>query len=181
MIDLPTAADLPREESPMAKVARHSREKGSNYERDVAKKIAGYFGFQWGDAFFRTKPHGRAQPQGDIQPINQMALIWGAAKLGPLECKNQKIWSFDQLFKNAEKSHLYGYWSKSNQDTKKENTVLFFTKAGVTDYVMHLDDNFEEGPVIHFSVGPDFFTKYFTIQTLKGFLKSHWPEPHSVL
>jgi hypothetical protein len=170
--NFPTAADTSLPENIKAKIAKRSRDKGSNYERDVAKKFALYFGLDWTRAFFRTKPHGHAQPNGDIQPINEMYDYWRAAKLGVLECKNRKEWSFDNLFKNPDKSYLIGYWTKSNTDTKSDNTVVVFTKNGVGDYVLHKADAIYDGPVISFSaVGYDFY-----IQTLKGFCISHWPK-----
>ncbi len=171
-MNLPTAAELTTlPESLKARIARKSRNKGSNYEREVAKKIAGYFNLEWTRAFFRTKPHGHAQPNGDIQPINEMYEHWRSAKLGVLECKNRKEWSFDNLFRNPDKSYLIGYWKKSNEDTKSNNTVVVFTKNGVSDYVLTLDDDIFEGPIIRFEA----LEYYFIIQSLKGFLNSHWP------
>lgn len=154
-----------------AKIAKRSRDKGSNYERDVAKKIADYFGWQWSQAFFRTKPHGMAQPNGDIQPINEMNDLWRAAKLGPLECKSRKEWSFNNLFKDVENSYLMGYWYKSNDDTRRNNTVLIFTKPAMTDFVLHVEDGCFLGPVVRFTIKSG---QELIIQTLKNFLKSHW-------
>lgn len=166
-------------ESLKARIARKSREKGSNYERTVAKKIAGYFGFKWDDAFFRTKPHGHAQPDGDIKPINEMQSIWKRAGLGPLECKNRKEWSFGQLFKNPEKSLLLGYWTKSNEDTNTTNTVVIFTKPGVSDFVLYALNG-------DFTCHETFLTfecndRRFVVHTLVSFLKMQWPDPQSLL
>lgn len=156
------------------KLAKRSRDKGSNYERDVAKKIASYFGWPWDQAFYRTKPHGHAQPNGDIQPINDMYDMWRAAKLGPIECKNRKEWSFNNLFKDPEHSYLGEYWKKSNGDTKHDNTVLIFTKPGVTDFVMFPCD-------VSFSSNSPHILAYIggyklVVQTLKDFLNEHWPK-----
>jgi len=160
-------------ESLKAKIARASRNKGSNYERDVAKKISAYFGWEWDACFFRTKPHGMKQPNGDIQPINDMNDLWRSAKLGPLECKSRKEWNFDQLFKQPSNSCLYRYWEKSNNDTKRDDTVLFFTKPSVSDYVMTANRNLIPiSPALTFKVGND----YFLIQTLKSFLIETWPK-----
>jgi len=171
MIDLPTASEVSKYPPDFrAKIAKASRSKGSNYERDVAKKIAAYFGEPWDSCSFRTKPHGMAQPNGDIQPINQMYERWKSAKLGPLECKNRNSWSFDQIFKNAEKSELYRYWEKSNKDTNRDDTVLIFTKNGVSDLVMTLDKiNYIE-PNLFFNVNQT----RFVIQTLKNFLLTNF-------
>lgn len=154
-----------------AKIAKRSRDKGSNYERDVAKKIAEYFGWKWDQAFFRTKPHGHAQPNGDIQPINEMNDLWRGAKLGPLECKNRQEWSFNNLFKDVENSYLMGYWYKSNEDTSRDNTVLIFTKPAMTDYVMHLNEGIYILPIIKIKIKDG---RELVIQTLKNFLGSHW-------
>jgi len=169
-MDEATLNKLP--ESLKAKIARASRNKGSNYEREVAKKIAAYFGWKWDSCFYRTKPHGMAQPNGDIQPINEMNDLWRVAKLGPIEAKCRKEWSFDQLFKDAKNSCLYRYWEKSNNDTKRDNTVLIFTKASVSDYVMTSNIQMTSTqPAIAFNVGDDFFL----IRTLKTFLTENWP------
>jgi hypothetical protein len=164
-------------ESIKAKIARASRNKGSNYEREVAKKISAYFGWEWANSFYRTKPHGMAQPNGDIQPINEMNDLWRAAKLGPLECKSRKEWSFDQLFKEPKNSCLYRYWEKSNNDTNRKDTVLLFTKPSVSDYVMTANRNLiPVSPALTFQVDDD----YFLIQTLKSFLVETWPKGDSV-
>lgn len=156
-----------------AKIAKASRNKGSNYEREVAKKISSYFGWKWDQAFFRTKPHGMAQPNGDIQPINEMNDVWRAAKLGPLECKSRKEWSFDNLFKNPRNSYIYGYWKKSNDDTNRNDSVVIFTKPSVSDYVLTSNRNLTTvTPCIYFNVDND----YFIIQTLKSFLNDNWPK-----
>lgn len=161
-------------ESIKAKIARASRNKGSNYERDIAKKISAYFGEQWQLNFYRTKPHGMAQPQGDLQPINDMSDRWRAAKLGPIECKlRNSEWSFDQLFKDAKNSYLYRYWDKSNNDTSSHDTVLIFTKNAVSDYIMTVNRNFiPQSVALTFQVDDDFFM----IQTLKDFLEETWPK-----
>jgi len=171
-MDEATLNKLP--ESLKAKIARASRNKGSNYEREVAKKIAAYFGWKWDSCFYRTKPHGMAQPNGDIQPINEMNDLWRQAKLGPLECKlRNNEWSFDQLFKNPKNSYLYRYWDKSNNDTKRHDTVLIFTKNAVSDYVMVANRNMiPEQTALCFKVDDDFFM----IQTLQAFLMDTWPK-----
>ena len=154
-----------------AKIAKRSRTKGSNYEREVAKKIANYFGEEWSSCFFRTKPHGMAQPNGDIQPINKMYDRWRGAKLGPIECKNRAVWSFDQLFKNPERSELYRYWKKSNEDTKSNNTVLVFTKNGVSDFVMTVDSVCAVAPYLLVVIP---FDAKLIIQTLPNFLAANF-------
>lgn len=183
--DLPTAAHLKRQEglpeTLKQQVARRAREIGSNYERDVAKKICNHFGIsKWQDGFFRTKPHGRAQPDGDIKPINDIRRVWLGAELGPLECKRRKEWSFPQFFKNPEKSHVYGYWIKSNEDTKTDNSIVFFTKPGTPDLVFYRfekNKNQLTDTVLFIQIEKD----TFVIQTLKAFLTQHFPDPLSLL
>ena len=175
-MSLPTAAEMTALPADLrAQIARRSRNKGSNYEREVAKKIANYFAEPWGSCFFRTKPHGMAQPNGDLQPINNMSDRWRGAKLGPLECKNRALWSFDQLYKNPAKSELYRYWVKSNEDCKSDNTIVFFTKNGVSDLVLLLTHNLTvEGSatVVYVTIE----THKFMIITLQSFLTFMWPK-----
>lgn len=174
MIDLPTAKEVTAIAPDVrAIIAKRSRNKGSNYERDVAKKIAAYFGQTWTQCFYRTKPHGHAQPEGDIKPINEMYARWKQyASLGPIECKSRAEWSWNNFFKNPEKSYLLQYWRKSNEDTGMDNTVLIFTKPSMMDFVMHADDMLSlSGAFISFEVEEDLLI----IQTLDAFLKNYWP------
>lgn len=158
-------------EEARAKINKYNSVKGGTFERDIAKAISAYFGLEWTTSFLRTKRSVGGQPNGDLCPINEMARIWHAAKLGPLEMKNRVDWTFDQIFKNPSTCKLYQYWLKSNEDTKSENSVLFFTKPGVTSYVLHLEDVCRYG-VKHLSFQVD--DKCFIIQTLKDFLEINW-------
>ena len=164
-----------------AKIAAKSRAIGSNYERDVAKKLSSYFGISnWQDAFFRTKPHGHAQPDGDIKPINEMRRIWEGAGLGRIECKRRKEWSFSQFFKNPEKSYVYGYWDKSNKDTNTSNSFVIFTKPGTPDLVFYAYEknrNQMDDTCLFIQTA----NNTFVIQTLKAFLTSHFPDSTSLL
>jgi hypothetical protein len=157
-------------------VAKRSRSKGSNYERDVAKKIAKHFGWNWNDCFIRTSLSSYAQPQGDLRPINDMRNLWIGAKLGPLECKNRASWSFDQLFKTPEKSELYRYWKKSNDDTNSDNTVLVFTKNAVSDFVMIRDGilDINQAGFTYLSIWGD--KEHLNILKLTDFLNTLWPK-----
>lgn len=181
----PTAAQVAKQagtpETLKQQIARKAREIGSNYERDVAKKICSHFGIsKWQDGFFRTKPHGRAQPEGDIKPINDIQRVWKMAGLGPLECKRRKEWSFQQFFKNPEKSHVYEYWVKSNEDTKSKNSIVFFTKPGTPDLVFYVFEKNKNqmGDTVLFIQTPE---NTFVVQTLKAFLQQHFPDPLSHL
>lgn len=156
-----------------AAIAKRSRNKGSNYEREVAKKIASYFGWKWSDAFIRTSLSSYAQPEGDLRPINDMKNLWQGARLGPLECKNRASWSFDQLFKTPHKSELYRYWTKSNLDTGSDNTILVFTKNGVSDLVMCLVNNVNPTDQVT-QIYCKIEGNSFIILTLDNFLKTLW-------
>jgi len=177
---LPTAADYEKQKLPpdvRAKINKRSAQKGSEYERVVAKKISSYFGIDWRQAFLKTKRTTGGQPHGDLMPIQEMYNTWKAAGLGPIECKNRKEWSFDEVFKRPNTCTLFQYWLKSNKDTGKDNSIIFFTKPGVTDYVMHLsEDGKMTGSLLTFEVDVDQTILYFTIQTLPSFLHKHWPE-----
>jgi len=172
--NLPTASNLPSDFK--AKIAKKSRTKGSNYERDVAKKIATYFGQNWNDCFIRTSLSSYAQPQGDLRPINQMRDLWIGAKLGPLECKNRATWTFDQLFKRSENSEIYRWWVKSNDDTDSIDTVLVFTKNGVSDYVMIRNTDWIGYSLDFTHIKFKVYDEHFLIFTLNNFLSTLWPK-----
>lgn len=155
------------------KINKRNSQKGGDYERKVAKMISDYHGLEWKNSFLKTKRTTGGQPHGDLLAIKDMGGIWYASKLGPIECKNRSTeWSFDQVFKNPENCQLIKYWLKSNEDTSSDNSVVFFTKVGVTDYVLHIDDDKYIEPVIKFTARGE----HFLIQTAKNFLLSHWPK-----
>lgn len=170
--ELTTAAEQSRLPADIrSKIAKRNSAKGGDYERTIAKKLSAYHDLEWKTAFLRTKRTTGGQPLGDLKAIDEMADIWKAAKLGPIECKNQKVWTVDQIFKSPEKNVIIEYWKKSNADTSSDNSLVFFTKAGVSDYVLHLDDAIERNtPVLRFeSQG-----QKFIIETLKSFLQTTW-------
>ena len=163
-----------------SKIAKRSTAKGGEYERRVAKLISSYFGLDWGKAFLRTKRTTGGQPHGDLKPIDDMYMIWKGSGYGTIECKCRKDWSFNEIFKNPSKSGVYDYWYKSCFDTNDEMTIVCFTKAGVTDYVMfpYHGEFPPRIPSIHFAIEG----RFFRITTLKAFLRFTWPnEPEHVL
>jgi len=179
--DLPTAAEYEKGNLPpevRAKINKRNSQKGGAYERDVGKKLAAYHGFDWTQAFLRTKRTTGGQPHGDLMPIMEMYDIWKAAGLGPIECKNQKGWSFDEVFKRPNTCTLIKFWLKSNDDTNSKDSIVFFTKSGVKDYVLRLSrDGFKSGTYLNFEIkDPDdeSNTLLFTINTLDQFLEETW-------
>lgn len=178
--NLPTAADYEKQNLPpdvRAKINKRSSQKGSAYEREVGKKIAAYHNFDWRQAFLRTKRTTGGQPHGDLMPIMEMYEIWKAAGLGPIECKNRKEWAFDEIFKRPNTCTLFKYWLKSNEDCSSDNSIVFFTKPGVSDYVLIREDKKTiDSPGIYFgAIDPKSHTKYyFKIITLDQFLTSTW-------
>jgi len=160
-----------------AKINKRSSQKGGAYERDIGKKIAAYHGMDWRQGFLKTKRTAGGQPHGDLMPIQEMYLIWKAAGLGPIECKNRKEWAFNEVFKRPNTCTLFQYWLKSNEDTNSDNSIIFFTKAGLIDYVMLREDrSLIDSPGLLFSaVDPKTDITYsFKIITLERFLKSTW-------
>jgi hypothetical protein len=162
-----------------SKIAKRSSAKGGEYERRVAKLIASYFGMDWGKAFLRTKRTTGGQPHGDLKPIDDMYIVWKGSGYGTIECKCRKEWGFNEIFKNPKKCTILDYWIKSRDDTKDAKTVVVFTKAGVTDYVMFplLQDFVFHGAFASFEAEG----QRFMITTLKDFLKFTWPnEPDHI-
>jgi hypothetical protein len=155
-----------------AKINKYSSQKGGSYERHVAKVISSYHGIDWKDGFLRTKRTTGGQPKGDIYPIGDMTNLWRSAGLGSIECKNRNTeWSFDELFRRPETCYLFKYWEKSAKDTTDSNTIVIFTKNGVTDYVLFVDDAVPtSAPHILFIAN----SISFKIMTLLDFLKYKW-------
>lgn len=157
-------------------IGRKSKHKGARYENVLRKKIASYFGFKPEQVFISVKSHPQfGQTGGDLVPINDLARLWYAKGLGVIEAKNQEAWNFNTLFTTDLKNHvIYKYWLKSNSDTFSTNSLIFFTKNHVTDYVFHLNnDNIEIGnPHIKLYIEK----KEFIIQSLSSFLVSNFPQ-----
>jgi hypothetical protein len=157
-----------------SKINKYNGAKGGSYERHVAKVISAYHGFDWNDAFMRTKRTTGGQPKGDVFPIGDMYGIWKNAGLGAIECKNRNTeWSFDEIYKRCDTCHLFKYWEKSLEDTKDINTVVCFTKNGVGDYILLLHNGTveEKFPALYFAA-----SEYsFKIMMLQHFLQWKWP------
>lgn len=162
-----------------AKIAKRSTQKGGEGERGAAKLIASHFGLPWDRVFLRTKrTTGGSQVHGDILPINELYGIWSNSGFGSIEVKNRTEWTFDQIFKNPNTNKLAEYWYKSKEDTSSGNTVVIFTKPGVSYYILHLDDMFGySSPFIHFKTKGD----SFVVVRLVDFLKERWPEPVNLI
>lgn len=168
-----------------SKIAKRSSAKGGEYERRVAKLIASYFGLDWGKAFLRTKRTTGGQPHGDLKPIDDMYMIWKGSGYGSIECKCRKEWSFNEIFKNTAKCSIIDYWFKSRDDTNDENTIVCFTKAGVTDYVLLPLSNLDATASRDFSFAHIILPvkgRHFMVTTLMDFLRYTWPyEPAHIM
>jgi len=178
--DLPTGADYEKQNLPpdvRAKINKRSSQKGGAYERDIGKKIAAYHNMEWTQAFLKTKRTTGGQPHGDLMPIMEMSDIWRAAGLGPIECKNRKEWAFNEIFKRPNTCTLFKYWLKSNEDCSSDNSIIFFTKPGLIDYVLLREDStaFSLPCICFTAIDPKTDKKYsFKIITLDRFLTSTW-------
>lgn len=178
--DLPNAADYEKQNLPpdvRAKINKRSSQKGGAYERDIGKKIAAYHNMEWTQAFLKTKRTTGGQPHGDLMPIMEMSDIWRAAGLGPIECKNRKEWAFNEIFKRPNTCTLFKYWLKSNEDCSSDNSIIFFTKPGLIDYVLLREDSttFSLPCICFTAIDPKAEKKYsFKIITLDKFLTSTW-------
>ncbi|SRR5215204_5633684 len=162
-----------------SKIAKASGLKGGFYERDVAKKICTFFGASskdWTQYFNRTRRTTGGQPDGDLFPKNEMANIWFGSGMGPIETKYRKEWAFDQLFKNPEGCHLTKYWLKSNADTGSDSSIVVFSKAHVTDYILTVYNEVVTPPVILYRAAET----TLIICTLTNFLQSIWPDPPTI-
>lgn len=152
-----------------AAVGRKSKRKGAGYENGLARKIAAYFGWKGTDAFILSRSHPLAgQKQGDLIPIKQMAVLWFERNFGPLEAKNREEWAFNQFFNpNLDKNPVYKYWLESNANTETENSIIFFTKNNVHDFVFHRAVDAQYGPTaLHLQIA----NVGFIIQTLDQFM-----------
>ena len=163
-----------------SKLAKRSINKGSNYERKIAKLFCSYFGLDardWQQHFLRTKRTTGGQPHGDLLPAGEMARIWAGSPFGTIECKDRNTeWTFDQVFKSPNTCKLVEYWFKSQEDTNDDTTIVFFTKNGITDYVLFKDDGFSDDyPILKFGSRDG---AYFVIMTARDFFRSFFP--HSI-
>lgn len=161
-----------------AKIGRSSSAKGGMYERDVAKKICSFFGYnpkEWEFHWLRTKRTKGGQPHGDLKPVGPLAELWYGAGLGPIEAKSRKEWSFMELWKNPEGCKLHKYWQKSNADTHSDNSVVCFTKPYSPDFVFFDASELEDRSSFSMFQSAIINGKTFLIVRLEHFLTYYFP------
>lgn len=118
------------------KLGRRSRNKGSNFERDVAKKFKAYYGFELvrtpQSGGFAKKSAKADDFRGDIVPADEDLVL----NLH-IECKNSKSWSLPSWFAQAESDCPKG----------KKPCVIFHKHGTSKDYIaLSLEDFFKLVP-----------------------------------
>ena len=158
-----------------AKIGRKSKHKGAHYEHVLARKICSYLGLDAKQSFIYAKNHPEAgQAAGDLIPIKRMGNLWRERNFGPIESKNREEWAFNQFFSNnLEKNPVYKYWIKSNEDCGCDNSLIFFTKNHVNDFVFHRAEDaalLANDPYLSLRING----QWFIIQTLDSFMRANF-------
>lgn len=128
--------------NPMAKI--NSRRKGSTFERDVAKVLAGWFGCPirrtplsggWGEAI--TAGDVVVMPPKSDDPNYETKLLRFQKWPFSVECKHTKEISLDTFLRNPETSPLGKYLKQCIAAAKQDNKVplLIAKKNGSVPYV----------------------------------------------
>ena len=79
-------------------MSKHSRIKGYNYQRTVAKLIGETFGLDWKEHAASTPQSGGMKWKGDIQKSPSLKSILPIH----IECKNQKTWALRAWIEQAQ-------------------------------------------------------------------------------
>ncbi len=97
----------------------HGRNKGSTFERAIAKQVSGWTGVH----FTRTPSSGGWNKTGDITPKDPKAMV---AFPFNIECKNQEIFSSTMLVSCAGiklTKTIAKWWKQCTDDSKKSKRI----------------------------------------------------------
>lgn len=153
----------------MASRGKGAKNKGSSYERKIAKLLSNWF-YGDDDSLVRAPRSGGGSWKGDIvkNPEKENILFNFC-----IECKNEEGWKLEQLFnQDCEKSMIMKFWYQTIKQCPEDKIpLLIFTRNFQPNFLMC---NTKYG--LHHFVrrnSPVFFCKGGTVIQLL----SNWVEP----
>lgn len=116
----------------------NSRNKGSEYERKVAKSLSKW----WGEPFQRTPMSGGLHWKNDNRVAGDIVTPNDSKFPFTIECKKRENWTIEQLIK--ETGDIEKWWGQVLNDCERSRMkpMLIFSKNFAPDYVMVLESDF---------------------------------------
>lgn len=152
-------------------MGKKSRNKGSGYERKIAKILGNW----WADdseLFRRTPMSGgwaKEKITGDITPVKEEGENFPFS----VECKKQEGWEFHQFW--SKKSKFWSWWEQCTDDAKRSNKqpLLIFSRNRISDF-MAVRNIFDIWKMPHFFLKfPDEFGEYIYVFKLEEFIEKN--------
>lgn len=115
-----------------------SKEKGSAYERHIAKKLGSW----WGETFQRTPASGGLNWGKDNRVCGDIVTPSESRFPFTVECKKREKWNMDSLFKGS--TEVASWWAQVKKDCEKSGLLpmLIFSRNLQPDYVCLKADHF---------------------------------------
>lgn len=122
----------------MAKKGINGKNKGSEYERKIAKSLSGW----WQEPFQRTPASGGLQWQNDNRVAGDIVTPEKSKFPFVVECKKRENWNIEQLIKDT--GDIEKWWAQVTKDCTRTSLrpMLIFSKNFAPDYVMVLEQDF---------------------------------------
>lgn len=149
----------------------NGRQKGSTYERAIAKHFA-----KWSNSDVKRVPlSGGWAKEAKFDVKNDLVSTDKYFPVG-VECKKQEKWKMEDLLVNK-KSKVFDWWEQVNEECVKWRfPLLVFTRNFCADFVMIDTEDFKSISGLHEPTGRYFMVKTkrtgkVFVFTLKTFLK----------
>ncbi|QBL97953.1 hypothetical protein EauM23_00060 [Exiguobacterium phage vB_EauM-23] len=117
---------------------KNGRNKGSAYERHIAKKLGAW----WGEKFQRTPASGGLDWGKDNRVCGDIVTPPGSEFPFTVECKKRENWTMDSLFKGSKE--VEKWWAQVNKDCERSGLLpmLVFSRNLQPDYVCLAADDY---------------------------------------
>lgn len=117
----------------MASSGRGSRNKGSNYERAIAKKLTEF----WGEGAFQRVPNSGGLHWGSDQRIAGDIIPPPEAQFPfVVECKKREGWTMDNVLLDNGQPREWWYQAVTDARRVKKTPMLIFSRNRAKDFVM---------------------------------------------
>lgn len=123
-----------------AKKRINSKQKGSEYERKIAKILSKW----WGEPFHRTPMSGGLHWREDNRVAGDIVTPPNSVYPWCTECKKRNEWHLEQLLKST--GDVEKWWKQAVTDSERVGLrpLLIFSKNFAPDYLMMKYDEFNE-------------------------------------
>lgn len=118
----------------------NSRQKGSEYERKIAKILGAWYK----EEFHRVPASGGLRWGDDNRVAGDITTPVDSSFPFTVECKKREQWDLEQILKGT--GEIETWWQQSINDSVRVNTLPFlvFSKNFAPDFLMITDEVFEK-------------------------------------